>query len=123
MTITVELKNEKALALLKTLEQLDILKLLLPSRMPAGEAVPNIPGEPKPSDSNQLSDDAANGKLAKLPDAGLPNETGDNRLFFNSPDVERLLENDPSGFGCLQGKIHLAADWEAPLEDFKEYMY
>ncbi len=25
-------------------------------------------------------------------------------------------------FGCLAGKIHLAADFEEPLEDFKEYM-
>jgi hypothetical protein len=27
------------------------------------------------------------------------------------------------GFGCLKGKIHLAPDWDEPLEDFKEYMY
>jgi hypothetical protein len=25
-------------------------------------------------------------------------------------------------FGCLAGKIELAADFDAPLEEFKEYM-
>lgn len=25
-------------------------------------------------------------------------------------------------FGCLAGKIHMAADFDEPLEDFKEYM-
>jgi hypothetical protein len=27
-----------------------------------------------------------------------------------------------SGFGCLKGKIHMSADFDAPLDDFKEYM-
>ena len=26
------------------------------------------------------------------------------------------------GFGCLKGKICMAHDFDAPLEDFKEYM-
>lgn len=26
------------------------------------------------------------------------------------------------GFGCLRGKITMAADFDAPLEDFKDYM-
>ena len=26
------------------------------------------------------------------------------------------------GFGCLKGKIWMAPDFDAPLEDFKEYM-
>lgn len=26
------------------------------------------------------------------------------------------------GFGCLKGKIRLAADFDAPLDDFKDYM-
>lgn len=25
-------------------------------------------------------------------------------------------------FGCLAGKIHLAPDFDAPLDDFKDYM-
>ncbi len=28
----------------------------------------------------------------------------------------------PKGFGCLKGKIWIAPDFDAPLEDFKEYM-
>lgn len=31
--------------------------------------------------------------------------------------------NPKTGFGCLKGMIHLAPDWDEPLEDFKEYMY
>ncbi len=27
-----------------------------------------------------------------------------------------------AGFGCLKGRIHLANDFDEPLEDFKEYM-
>jgi hypothetical protein len=26
------------------------------------------------------------------------------------------------GFGCLRGKISMAADFDAPLEDFKDYI-
>jgi len=26
------------------------------------------------------------------------------------------------GFGCLKGKIHAAADFDAPLADFQDYM-
>jgi uncharacterized protein DUF2281 len=26
------------------------------------------------------------------------------------------------GFGCLRGKISLSPDFDAPLEDFREYM-
>ena len=26
------------------------------------------------------------------------------------------------GFGCLRGKIRMAADFDEPLEDFKDYM-
>lgn len=26
------------------------------------------------------------------------------------------------GFGCLKGKISMSADFDAPLDDFKDYM-
>lgn len=26
------------------------------------------------------------------------------------------------GFGCLRGKIHMAPDFDVPLEDFRDYM-
>jgi len=34
------------------------------------------------------------------------------------PAAETVLK----GFGCLRGKIAMAADFEEPLEDFKDYM-
>ena len=37
--------------------------------------------------------------------------------------VERLSGHpELKGFGCLRGKISMAADFDAPLEDFKEYL-
>ena len=37
--------------------------------------------------------------------------------------VERLSAHpELKGFGCLRGKISMAADFDAPLEDFKEYL-
>ena len=42
-----------------------------------------------------------------------------------------LIENEPELFkmtreemlGCMRGKFKMADDFDAPLEDFKEYMY
>ena len=31
------------------------------------------------------------------------------------------LQNHLKGFGCLRGKISMAADFDEPLEDFKDY--
>lgn len=39
-----------------------------------------------------------------------------------APDESGSPKPAVSGFGCLKGKIHLAHDFDAPLEDFKEYM-
>jgi hypothetical protein len=42
--------------------------------------------------------------------------------------VEKTKKNKPETktekpvFGSLKGKIHLADDFDAPLEDFKDYM-
>ena len=33
-----------------------------------------------------------------------------------------LVEESLKGFGCLRGKIRMAADFDEPLEDFKDYM-
>ena len=35
-----------------------------------------------------------------------------------TPQAEANLK----GFGCLRGKIWLAPDFDAPLDDFKDYM-
>jgi hypothetical protein len=32
------------------------------------------------------------------------------------------IDSSLKGFGCLKGKIHLAEDFDAPLDDFKDYM-
>ncbi|MBK8564518.1 MAG: DUF2281 domain-containing protein [Saprospiraceae bacterium] len=45
-------------------------------------------------------------------------------MAANEVTVPEPSEGNPkSGFGCLKGMIHLAPDWDEPLEDFKEYMY
>jgi hypothetical protein len=36
------------------------------------------------------------------------------------PNSKKKLKNRK--FGSLKGKIHLSADFDAPLDDFKEYM-
>ncbi|MBK8039676.1 MAG: DUF2281 domain-containing protein [Verrucomicrobiaceae bacterium] len=42
------------------------------------------------------------------------------------PVVESKSPAEPleplKGFGCLKGKISMSPDFDAPLEDFKEYM-
>jgi hypothetical protein len=35
---------------------------------------------------------------------------------------EPALPKRLQGFGCLQGKIRMAPDFDEPLEDFKDYM-
>jgi len=37
------------------------------------------------------------------------------------PDVSSSAQND-RGYGCMEGKIRMSDDFDAPLEDFKEYM-
>jgi hypothetical protein len=49
-----------------------------------------------------------------------PNE-GKVRQIEGGMDVD--ITDVKPGFGCLKGMIHLAPDWDEPLEDFKEYMY
>jgi len=40
--------------------------------------------------------------------------------------VEQMVKSgkgvDLKGFGCLRGKISMAADFNEPLEDFKDYL-
>ena len=39
-----------------------------------------------------------------------------------SRDSETLPRSALKGFGCLKGKISMAEDFDAPLDDFKDYM-
>ncbi|TAK49529.1 MAG: hypothetical protein EPO28_00675 [Saprospiraceae bacterium] len=56
MTITVELLQEEALALLRNLERLKILKLLLPEKQPAGKTTrkSRFAGRISPATAKQL---------------------------------------------------------------------
>ena len=36
--------------------------------------------------------------------------------------LSKTLHTTSPQFGSLKGKIHLSADFDAPLSDFKEYM-
>ena len=37
------------------------------------------------------------------------------------PMEKPAMDTDLKGFGCLRGKIAMAADFDEPLEDFKEF--
>ena len=39
-----------------------------------------------------------------------------------SPKVEASNPSSLKGFGCLKGRISMTADFDEPLEDFKDYM-
>ena len=36
--------------------------------------------------------------------------------------LKPAAEENLKGFGCLRGKISMAADFDQPLEDFKDYV-
>lgn len=38
------------------------------------------------------------------------------------PSVADASDESLKGFGCLRGKISMAADFDEPLEDFNEYI-
>ena len=41
---------------------------------------------------------------------------------FSSEPIEQIKISRESMFGCMKGKMHVPDDFDAPLEDFKEYM-
>ena len=38
------------------------------------------------------------------------------------PATEKKPSKLPYGFGCMKGKMWIADDFDAPMEDFKDYM-
>jgi hypothetical protein len=44
---------------------------------------------------------------------------GQTILTFTPAKAERIKER---GFGCAKGQFRMAEDFDAPLEDFKDYM-
>lgn len=124
MTITVELLNEEALALLQNLERLNILKLFPSYRQPAGETIGKEPSQTKP----RPRFGSAKGMFVEPPTSDASQESQPGKFMAKGPvtlppGFNEPLENYPAGFGCMKGMIHLAPDWDEPLEDFKEYMY
>lgn len=60
----------------------------------------------------------------QLPD-NYKQEANDFIEFFFSKSTQQKTVKKPfkrNAFGSLKGKIHMADDFDSPLEDFKEYM-
>ena len=57
------------------------------------------------------------GKIASMP-AEMQQEVS----LFADFLLSKTSQTGIPKFGSLQGKIHLSADFDAPLSDFKEYM-
>jgi Protein of unknown function (DUF2281) len=43
-------------------------------------------------------------------------------LYYQALQVESRQVSRKQLFGCLQGRISVSADFDAPLDDFAEYM-
>jgi antitoxin (DNA-binding transcriptional repressor) of toxin-antitoxin stability system len=72
----------------------------------------------------QVNLEEAKARLSDLIDAALRGET-----VSITTDDEQVVQLVPVGlgkgrrkFGSAKGLIHMADDFDAPLEDFKEYM-
>jgi len=52
----------------------------------------------------------------------LPAEMQKELSLFADFLLSKTLQTAVPKFGSLKGKIHLSADFDAPLSDFKEYM-
>jgi len=59
-------------------------------------------------------------KLRSLPPA-LKAEVNDFVDFLLSKEKKAVKAKQPK-FGCAKGQFKMSADFDAPLEDFKEYM-
>lgn len=59
-------------------------------------------------------------KLSSLP-PDLKAEVNDFIDFLLSKKEKKLPKKKPK-FGCVKGQIKMAPDFDAPLDDFKEYM-
>ena len=59
-------------------------------------------------------------KINSLPE-NLKKEVQDFVEFLQSKTLKESGEK-PRTFGCLKGKIKVAEDFDAPLDDFKAYM-
>jgi len=53
---------------------------------------------------------------------GMPVEMQKEVSIFADFLLSKTSHSTTTKFGSLKGKIHLSADFDAPLSDFKEYM-
>jgi hypothetical protein len=51
----------------------------------------------------------------------VPREVPPGRTILTFTPAETAREKTPV-FGCAKGQFHMADDFDAPLEDFKDYM-
>ncbi len=105
MVYQVELLNPEARALLENLAKLKLIRFKV-----FGAAARN--GAPHLPASNENAGEQA-----------VPNISVEEEPVQAQAAAPFSLEGIQLGFGCLKDKIHLAPDWDEPLEDFKEYMY
>ena len=67
-----------------------------------------------------LEVEIANGQVSMKEPHLLPQN---GRGLLTILDAEKAAPfQEPRAFGCLKGKISMTPDFDAPLEDFKEYM-
>lgn len=59
-------------------------------------------------------------KINSLPD-DLKKEVQDFVEFLQTK-TKKEASKKPRTFGCLKGKIEMAEDFDAPIDDFKDYM-
>jgi hypothetical protein len=59
-------------------------------------------------------------KISILPE-NLRSEVNDFIDFLLSKKTEKGKEPKPQ-FGCMKGEVYMSDDFDAPLEDFKDYM-
>lgn len=74
------------------------------------------------SNSNIMSERLILENLQKLPE-NLRNEVLDFIAFLVSKNKKSaVIEKKRPKFGSAKGKYEMSSDFDAPLEDFKEYM-
>jgi len=59
-------------------------------------------------------------KIISLPN-DLKSEVNDFVDFLMTKKKKEIKKNKPE-FGCARGQIHITADFDDPLDDFKSYM-
>lgn len=61
-------------------------------------------------------------KLSSLP-AHLRAEVENFIEFLQTKTKQEKIKKKKPKFGCAKGMFKMSADFDAPLDDFKEYMY